>query len=59
MELIGLWQNARLVSHYPHFFPLKQREVELGLFSTHLNFLRNSCDAACQTEANGQNIDQG
>ena len=59
MLLIGLWQDARLVSHYPYFFPLKLGEVELRLFGAHPNSLRNSYGAACQIEANGQNVAQG
>ena len=59
MLLIGLRQDARLVPHYPYFFPLKLGEVELGLFGAHPNSLRNPYGAACQIEANGQNVEQG
>ena len=59
MLLIGLRQDARLVSHYPYFFPLKLGEVELCLFCANKDLLRIRRGIAGQPKADGQNVDQG
>ena len=56
MLLLGIGKDAGLVAYYPYFFPLEEGQVDLGLLGTHSDFLRISCYAAGQNQANGQNV---
>ncbi len=59
MLLLGIGKDACLVAYYPYFLPLEEGQVDLGLLGTNSDFLRMSCYAAGQNQANGQNVDQG
>jgi hypothetical protein len=56
MLLLGIGKDAGLVAYYPYFFSLEEGQVDLGLLGTNSDFLRISCYAAGQYQANGQNV---